>query len=301
MRLALVPFVLLAGCSNAADPADQPDAPVVHEDARPDAGPPLATLLVNEVVASGAPDWIEVVNASQAAIELSEFCYADVADDFTKCKAFPAMSLAPGARYAQDIDDTTSGFKLGGDEEVWVYRIADQRVSDSVDWAEGDSPANESYARIPDTTGSFARTNQVTKGAANLADNPNAPLAILKINEVAAGETPDWFEIFNATGAAVELSDFCYLDSSDISLCKPFGAMSLAAGAYFAQDVDDTISGFKLGGDEALFVYRISDNRVSDSVDWDAGASPATMSYRRIPDKTGDFATGGQTKGTANQ
>ncbi|MDX2094099.1 MAG: hypothetical protein SFX73_40085 [Kofleriaceae bacterium] len=301
MRLVLVPFVLVAGCSNAADPSDTPDAPIVQQDARPDAGPPLETLLINEVVASGAPDWVEVVNASQAAIELSEYCFVDAADDFVKCKPFPAMTLAPGARFAQDVDEGTAGFKLGSDEELWVYRIADQRVSDSVDWAEGDSPANESFARIPDTTGDFARTNQVTKGAANLADNPNAPLAILKINEVAAGETPDWFEIFNATGSAVQLSEYCYLDTSAMALCKPFPAMSLAAGAYYAQDVDDAISGFKLASDEAVFVYRISDNRISDSVDWDTGASPATMSYRRIPDKTGTFATGGQTKGTANQ
>lgn len=298
MRLASIPFILLAACSNAADPAT-PDAPLVP-DARVDAGPPLDTLRVNEVVASGAPDWIEVVNASSAALELSEYCYTDVAGDFAKCKPFPAMTLGPGARFAQDVDDDVSGFKLGGDEEVWVYRIADQRLSDGVDWAEGDAPSNESFARIPDTTGAFVRTNQVTKGTANLANNPNAPLAILIINEVAAAETPDWIEVVNASASPVQLSDFCYIDSGAIALCKPFPAMTLAPGAHYAQDVDDDVSGFKLGGDEAAYVYRIADQRLSDSVDWDEGAAPAGQSYRRIPDTTGAFATGAQSKGVAN-
>ena len=184
--------VLVAACSNAADPATTPDAPIIGGDAAPDApaGPPLDILRVNEVAAAGAPaDWLEIVNASQAAVELSDYCFVD-SSPIAMCSPLPAMSLAPGAYFAIDATDETNGFKLGSDEEVSIYRIADQRLSDKADWTEGDSPGGESFARIPDTTGAFVRTNMVTRAAANIADNPTAPLLALKVNEVAADERP---------------------------------------------------------------------------------------------------------------
>jgi hypothetical protein len=296
---SIVLVSLLAACSNAADPV-QPDAPTSMIDAP--SGPPLDILRVNEVVAAGAPDWIEVINVSSAPVELSEYCYVDVAGDFAKCKPFPAMQLAPDAHFAQDVDDPISGFKLGGDEEIWIYRIADSRVSDSLDWAEGDSPANESFARIPDKTGTFQKTNVVTKATANMAANPNAPLGILVINEVAADEAPDWLEIVNASNATVNLQDFCYIDSGAIANCKPFPTMTLAPGAYFAADASTAISNFAFGGDESAAVYRIADQRLSDMVDWPAnGAGPMGSSYARSPNVTGAFATvTTQTKGAAN-
>jgi hypothetical protein len=76
------------------------------------------------------------------------------------------MTLAPGAYFVQDVDDAGAGFKLAADEELHVYRIADQHASDSVDWADGDAPTGESFRRIPDTTGDFA-TGAQTRGAAN--------------------------------------------------------------------------------------------------------------------------------------
>ena len=45
--------------------------------------------------------------------------------------------------------------------------------------------------------------------------------------------------------------------------------------------------------------YR-SDQALSDSVDWDEGAAPATMSFARSPTIFGEFVTGAQSKGAAN-
>lgn len=301
------PFVMLAlaACSNAADPADSPDAPA-SGDAAIDApaGPPLDILRVNEVVASGAPDWFEVVNMTAATVELSEYCYID-SGALAGCKAFPAMSLASMAHYAQDVDDTISGFKLGSDEEISVHRISDMRVSDKPDWAEGDSPGSESWARIPDITGAFARTNMVTKNAANVANNPNQPLMTLVVNEVAADEPTDgdWVEVANATTAAIELSEYCIIDTG-ATPCSPLPAMQLAPGAVFVRQCNDTDTGFKLSGSEAVTIKRISDMRVSDVADWDAGqAGPAgTGSFQRSPSVTGAFvpSRSPQTKNAAN-
>lgn len=170
MRALLL--IALAACSNAADPlTDGPLLPVDTESIDPDGMPAdgptaLRILVINEVAAGDTPDWIEVVNATTTAIELSDYVYVDSEGDFAKAKAFPAMTLAPGAYYAQDIDDTISGFKLGGDEAVFVYRASDQKLSDSVDWDEGAAPANMSFARSPTIFGAFA-TGAQSKGIAN--------------------------------------------------------------------------------------------------------------------------------------
>ena len=171
MRHVLAPLVLLAACSNAANPTVDGSTPPIDgpvtADAAVDAAPMLQILVVNEVAAGETPDWFEVVNVSSAPVQLEQFAYVDVAGDFVKMRAFPAVTLAPGAYHAQDVDDTISGFKLGGDEELWVYRIADQQLSDGVDWDEGAAAAGTSYARSPDTTGAFATTATPTKGTAN--------------------------------------------------------------------------------------------------------------------------------------
>lgn len=272
------------------------------DDAGTDAGAaPLDILRINEVVATGAPDWIEVVNHTGAAVQMSDFCFTDTPDDATACKPFAAMSLAPNAHFAQDIDDTTAGFKLAGDEEVWVFQISDHRASDSVDWDAGDSPANGSFARLPDITGLFSRTNQPTKSAANLGFDPNAPLGTLLINEVAAAEDPDWLEVVNATTAPIEMSQYCYVDTSAMP-CHPFAVGLLAPGAYLAVDASAALSGFAFASDEAAYVKRVSDGHISDSVDWaDGAAGPTGSSYARHPDTAGAFAnTATPTRGAKN-
>src|SRR5262249_26310993 len=153
--------------------------------------------------------------------------------------------------------------------EVNVYRISDMHLSDKADWNEGDSPGGESWARIPDITGDYARTNQVTKNAANLANNPNAPLKTLIINE-AASDAPsngDWVEIVNATNSAINLDESC-ISGTGAPPCSPLPPMSLARGAYYVRQCNDTDTGFKLAGDEAVTIKRISDMKVSDTADW---------------------------------
>ena len=166
LYLASLATGLLASCGSDGTPAV--DATPGVDAAAVDAAPPLGNLVINEVAAAGEPaDWFEVVNATAAAIDLGEYVFVDIANDFVKAKPFPSMSLAPGAYYVQEVTDLDAGFKLGSDEELWVYRAADQRLADSVDWAEGASPLGGSYARVPDTTGAFTTVTPATRGAAN--------------------------------------------------------------------------------------------------------------------------------------
>jgi len=173
MRATL--FILLAACSNAADPIAI-DAPVHHVDASPfdaakiylDAPPErLRILVVNEVVAAGNPDWVEVVNATTSPVEMSDFVIVDKAGDLANAYTFPAQTLGPGAFATLDCDGTIVPFKLAADEEVWVYRKSDGALSDGVDWNNGDSPANDSFARVPDTFAPFVTSTHPTKGLPN--------------------------------------------------------------------------------------------------------------------------------------
>jgi hypothetical protein len=165
-------IILLAACSNAADPVA--DAPTTHADgpkpidAMLDAPPGMLRILViNEVAAGETPDWFEIVNATTAPVQLSEFVFVDAAGDFAKAVPFPAQQLGPGGFATQDVDGTVVPFKLASDEELWVYRASDHALSDGVDWAAGDSPTGGSYARIPDTFAPFVTTTHPTKGTPN--------------------------------------------------------------------------------------------------------------------------------------
>lgn len=169
MRLAVA--LVLSACSNAATPTDSgippldttqpdPDGPA------PDAPAALRILVINEVAAGEAPDWIEIVNATTDPVELSDFVYIDTKDDLAAAVAFPAMTLAPGAYYVQDIDDPIQGFKLGSDEDVWIYRASDMALSDGVDWEEGAAPTGMSFGRSPTIFGDFV-TGAQSKGTAN--------------------------------------------------------------------------------------------------------------------------------------
>lgn len=167
MKRALL-VAVLAGCSNASNPAvDAGFVPVdAAPDATPDASASLRILVINEVAAGDTPDWFEIVNVTNGPVQLDQFVYSDVKADFVKAKAFPTVTLPAGAYYTQDVDDTISGFKLGSDEELWIYRAADQQLSDGVDWDQGSSPMGMSYAREPDTTGAFTTMAQ-SKGLPN--------------------------------------------------------------------------------------------------------------------------------------
>ena len=171
MRPHLFVAFALAACSNAADPAvDAPphgDDAIAADAADPDAPVGLRILVLNEVAAGENPDWFEIVNATTSPVQLSDFMFVDKAGDFASAVPFPAMTLGPGAFYAQDCDGTVVPIKLGSDEELWIYRRSDQALSDGVDWPDGASPTGSSYARIPDTFAPFQTTTNLTKGKPN--------------------------------------------------------------------------------------------------------------------------------------
>ena len=126
-------------------------------------------LVINEVAAKGDPlDWFELHNSLPEPIALDGFVFADDFADAAKRVAFPAgTTIGAGGYLKIELDsDGWPGFALGGDEELGVW-TADGTPMDMVDWDEGDSPADQSYARVPDTTGDFQTTDNPTPAAPN--------------------------------------------------------------------------------------------------------------------------------------
>lgn len=124
-------------------------------------------LVVTEVAAAGTPhDWVEVKNVSDQWVDLVDFVVVDARDDLDRARPLGAVKLAPGERYVRILTDATVGFRLAGDEELWIYRSSDGALVDGVDWDQGASPPGGSLARRGDT-GPFVTVAVDTRGRAN--------------------------------------------------------------------------------------------------------------------------------------
>ncbi len=114
---------------------------------------------INEVESDGDPDWIELVNPTATALEVSGIVVKD--DDDTHSYEIPAGTSIPANGYLV-LDEL--GFGIGKDDQVRVFD-GDQLV-DSTSW--GDNHAAATWGRCPDTVGPFAGTAEPTPGTANI-------------------------------------------------------------------------------------------------------------------------------------
>ncbi|MBM4293138.1 MAG: lamin tail domain-containing protein [Deltaproteobacteria bacterium] len=129
--------------------------------------PPARALRLNEVVAAGAPDWVELYNPGDAPVALSGYALSD--DPALPRKGALTAGEVPARGYLRvDVSDEGLGFKLSGDEQA-LLTSPDGVILDLVDWAEGDAPLGASYGRAPDGDGAWRTLTAPTPGA------PNAP------------------------------------------------------------------------------------------------------------------------------
>lgn len=124
-------------------------------------------LVVTEIAAAGEPDdWVEVLNVSGESLDLDDYVVVDNRSDMDRARPLGASELGPGERYVRVLNDATVGFRLAGDEELWVFRVGDGALVDGIDWAQGASPPGGSLARRGDT-GRFETVYEHTRGRAN--------------------------------------------------------------------------------------------------------------------------------------
>ena len=132
----------------------------------------------------------------------------------------------------------------------------------------------------------------------------------LVINEIVASgvdDESDWIE-FYALSDISDLSEYSIVDDSSSHSLQTLPAIALSAGEYLVlQAIDETDTPptdeyyvtFKLGGDDAVFLYKGSD--LVDELDWEEGDAPEGYSYGLSVDGTGEPQTMLPTRGTANQ
>ena len=125
-------------------------------------------VVINEIVAAGAPDWVELYNLSEDEIDLDDLFLSDSPDEPLKA-SLSGLEIEGMSFLLIEVSDQTLGFKLGGDEALYLTTRAGALV-DQVDWAEGDAPDGMSYGRLPDGEGEFRTLMTPSPQASNRAD-----------------------------------------------------------------------------------------------------------------------------------
>ena len=135
------------------------DSTTVTKGAANDCSSPV---VLNEVESSGGDpgDWLELVNPSSAAADISGFVVSE--DDDTHQYVVPTGTTIPAGGFFV-IDESDLGFGLGGSDSARLFTSAGTLL-DSYTWT---AHAGTTYGRCPDATGDFDVTTAPTKGAAN--------------------------------------------------------------------------------------------------------------------------------------
>ncbi len=236
-----------------------------------------ALLTVN----GDAPDWIEIVNDGATRVNLNRYALL-LESAPNKIFSFPSVSLEPGeylliyadgSKTSSAREELHAPFKLsasGGD--ALLLLDAQGQAIDMVTLPE--LAADSAYCRAAD--GSWQVSTKATPGAPNVfsdtveaaAADVSVVLGALEISEAMSsnalyfqdesGNTPDYVEIHNRSGASVNLAGW-YLSDDNAKLKKwTFPAVTIPADGYLAvhcsgldrtDDPNHLHTSFKLGSD----------------------------------------------------
>jgi hypothetical protein len=128
-------------------------------------------LRINEVESSGGVpgDWIELYNASTAAIDLSGWGVRDNDSTHVIYKIPAGTSLPAGGYYV--VEEAQFGFGLGAPDEARLYNPYGALI-ELYGWT---AHATTTYGRCANGQGSFVTTGAPTKGAANDCSTATPP------------------------------------------------------------------------------------------------------------------------------
>ena len=189
-----------------------------------------AQLYINEFMASNDsafagpqgdyPDWIEIYNAGDEAVDLSGYYMADDLVDPSAMYAIPSTypdSVTVAAHgyilfYAnkgQESSVLNLNFKLsGGGEQVGLWN-PDQEVLDSITY--GDQTTDISYGRYPDGGDNWEFMPTFTPGETNVANNiiekDEAPLISQNMPNPFVGSTKIRFNLATSQQVTITVYD----------------------------------------------------------------------------------------------
>lgn len=277
----------LAGCA----PERSSTEPSVL-DRRTDVVAPAAlvgTLFINEVESNdGTPgDWIELYNAGNVPVDVSNFLIKDNND--ARTDRLPAGTIVPAGGFLVLDEGQHFSFGLGAADNARLFAADGVTLIDRFDWS---AHAATTYARCPNGSTSWQTSTIVTRGASNDC----APRIVINEIESSGGVPGDWIELFNPTSGAVDLSGYVVKDNDDTHTFAIAAGTTIAAGGFVV--LDEAQLGFGLGGGDAVRLFRPDGTTLVDSYTW---LTHATTTYGRCPDGVGAFvSTAAVTRGTAN-
>lgn len=250
----------------------------------------MPDVVINEIESNGdTTDWVEIVNAGAAAVDLSGWTVMDSDPTGHAAETTPLPSgtiLQPGGYFVFD-QPANFVFGLGNGDTVTIRDANGNTVDEHVYTAH----AAGVLARCADGVGEFVDIAVSTKGLRNACGNP------VRINEVESdgGSPDDWVELVNPTDAALDVSGVVVKDDDDAhAYAIPDGTI-IGAGEYLV--IERAQLGFGLGAGDAVRV--LDGDLLVDSTSW--GDGHAATTWGRCPDVTGSFAvTAASTKGVAN-
>jgi len=225
-------------------------------------------VVINEVVAAGAPDWVEFFNTTDQEIDLGgAYLTDDLATEPTKAQISAGTKIAANGYLVLDISAETLGFKIGGDEEITLVATDGTTVIDRADWEEGESPDTKSFGRIPNATGPFKTLDTPTPGAANEDNEPSTcGNGVIDGNDVCDG--------VELNGADCVSQGFADGTLACDATCLAYDTSACNAGAS-----NVLINEVTSAGDDLIELYN-SGNVPSDLSGWyigDSGFDPADV------------------------
>ena len=266
------------------------------------------------------PDYIELTNRSETAVELEGWCLSNRRDDLNRWK-FPEATIEGGGTlvvYCSDGEGECAGalyasFRLSGDgTDVVLTRPDGQAVSlVEVPMLEAD----QAYSLVEEEwTTELGPTPDMPNTAENagvIADvlMANSPVQV-RINEIAAAsseETYDWIELYNAGTEAVDLTDYGLSDNAGRPRKWQFPQGTVIQPGEYLQVIctdeeeaqGDLLANFKLSSAGGYSVVLSQpDGTVIDRMH--VPQQYLDVTYGRAMDRAGAYYQSGATPGAAN-
>lgn len=253
-------------------------------------GAPL--ILMNEIYSRGTaedPDWVEVYNASDVAVDITDYAIYDAGGQ-TGAKPklkFPSGSVVPAKGFLVIVTDIggDTGFGLSSaGEEIWLENASGSLI-DNI--AFGAMDVTQSWGRNPDGGLEWALLNTVTRGSANSTTLPDPVLFINEIYSRGDALNPDWIEIYNSSPFDANVSGYKVYDADGHSGAKPkleipAGTVIPAKGFFVVVTDNGSAAGFGLSSNGEQVWLERNFGSVIDEVIFPA--LQVGQSFGRYPD-----------------
>lgn len=245
-------------------------------------------------------DWIELYNAGESDIDLSNYYASNDAAELYKCQ-LPSTTIAPGGYIVLSCGDTLNFNLSKSGDKVFITR-SDGVIASSCTFEAMEKNTAWTYDR--------GIVTEPSPGYPNTSDGHNSAIgtrAGLVISEVISsnskyyavdGEYYDLVELKNNGTEPIKLSDYCLSDKSSKLSKYTLPDVTLGAGEYYVVVCDgDKYAPFKISSKGEKLYLSTTDGDVVDALE--VPKIPANRSFGRDSSgKLGFFAT--PTFGKAN-